>query len=73
MPEESDTIRQLKSIIETLHGEWTQMQIMGRGLSPEERRRSDQIYNPLPKLREALEILTTEAVSEGEKRRLNRH
>ncbi len=64
MSNEPDTIRQLKSIIDTLHGEWTQMQIMGRGLSPEERRRSDQISKALPKLREALEVLAPEAVAE---------
>ncbi len=64
MADGSDTIGQLKDIIASLHCEWKQMQIMGRGLSPTERRRSYQISNSLQKLREGLEILTTEAVFE---------
>lgn len=64
MSEKLDVIQQLRGVIEALQQERNRLQIMGRGLSPEERRRSDQISNGLPKLREGLEILTTEAVSE---------
>ena len=64
MSDELDTIRQLKSIIGTLNSEWTQMQIMGRGLLPEEQVRSDRLSKALPKLREALEVLAPKAVAE---------
>ncbi len=67
MSEKPDVIKQLGGVIDALEQEWNGLQIMGRGLSPEERRWSDQISGALPKLREGLEILTTEALSEDKR------
>ena len=64
MNEPKNVNETLKSIIDTLNGEWTQMQIMGRALSPDEIKRSERISNALPLLRDALGILTAEGVSE---------
>lgn len=64
MNEPKDVNETLKCIIDTLNGEWTQLKIMGRGFSPEETRRNEQLSNALPLLRDALGILTAESVSE---------
>ena len=37
MKEPTDTTAMLQGIIDALQAEWTQMQIMGRALTPEER------------------------------------
>ncbi len=64
MSEKPGVIQQLRGVIGALEQEGNGLLIMGRGLSPEERRRSDHISKALPKLREGLEILTTEPLSE---------
>ena len=62
MTESQNVNETLKSIIDTLNGEWIGMQKLGRALSPEELHRCDQISNALPLLRDTLELLTAKAV-----------
>ena len=61
MTEPNNVNETVRSIIDTLNGEYVGLQKLGRALSPEELHRCDQISNALPLLRNALEALTAKA------------
>ena len=67
MNAQKDVNETLKTVIDTLNGEWIGLQKLGRALSPEELHRCDQISNALPLLRNALDVLTADAVPAPEK------
>lgn len=58
MSEEASPETLLRSVIDHLDREWTHLQIVGRGLTPEEQQRSETLAQVLERLRSALGLLT---------------